>query len=182
MIEGPIPSDEPQRLASLRQLDVLDTAIEARFERITKMVCRVLDVPISAVSLIDEKRQWFKSVQGLSVRETPRGIAFCPHAIVGEEIMVVSDAHADPRFSDNPLVVNDPHIVFYAGQPIHAPDGSKVGTLCAIDKKPRTLTADQMQTLKELAAMVEVELRALIKSEIRQGLMTEAGIDPTRRP
>lgn len=175
MTEAPIPSDEPGRLAALRELGVLDTAAEARFERITKMVCRLLDVPIAAVSLVDEKRQWFKSMQGLDLHETSRGVGFCPHAIVGDETMIVSDAHADPRFADNPLVVNDPHIVFYAGQPLHAPDGSRVGTLCAIDRKVRSLTAEQRQLLKELAAMVEVELRAFIKSDIERGLKSEAG-------
>ena len=182
MIEGPIPPDEPRRLASLRELDVLDTDVEARFERITRMVCRLLDVPIAAVSLVDETRQWFKSVQGLGVREMERCVAFCPHAILGDETMVVNDAHGDPRFADNPLVLNDPHIVFYAGHPVRSPDGFKVGTLCAIDRKPRTLTADQLQTFKELAAMVEVELKALMKSEIQNGLMAELGIGPVAQP
>lgn len=175
MIEGPIPPDEPQRLAALRKLNVLDSGIEARFERITQMVRRLLNVPIASISLVDQTRQWSKSYPGLPSAETPRNIAFCPHTILGDEVMVVHNATNDPRFADNPLVVGDPHIIFYAGQPLRSPDGYKVGALCAIDHQPRTLTPEQLQTLKELAAMVEVELAALTPSKIREGLLAELG-------
>ncbi|MDH4361489.1 MAG: sensor domain-containing diguanylate cyclase, partial [Nitrospirota bacterium] len=134
---------------------------EERFDRLTRMSKRMFGVPIALVSLVDENRQWFKSCEGLSVRETPRDISFCGHAILGNEIFLISDATKDERFADNPLVLNEPHIRFYAGCPLRFPNGSKLGTLCLIDRKPRSLSEEDLEALRDLASMVERELEAV---------------------
>ena len=158
MIKPPIPADEFRRLESLRNLKLLDTPSEERFDRVTRLARRVFGVPIALVSLVDADRQWFKSRQGLDATETPRDISFCGHAIVDERIMVVNDATGDERFCDNPLVCGDPNIRFYAGYPLNAPDGAKIGTLCVIDSKPRDMSQEDLRLLRELGRMVEEEL------------------------
>jgi len=161
MIKPDIPKDEKQRIKTLRSLNILDTSPEERFDRLTRMAKRMFGVPIALVSLVDEKRQWFKSCIGLSVSETSRDISFCGHAILGDEIFIISDTVKDDRFADNPLVLNEPHIRFYAGCPLRYVDGSKLGTLCIIDKKPRNLDAEDMEVLKDLALTTERELAAV---------------------
>lgn len=156
-----IPRNEQSRLKSLRSLDILDTPPEERFDRYTRMAKRMFGVPIALVSLVDENRQWFKSCFGLPVRETPRDISFCGHAILGKEVFVIPDALQDERFADNPLVTEEPHIRFYAGCPLSSLDGSKLGTLCIIDQEPREFTEEDIDTLHDLASMVEQELAAL---------------------
>jgi diguanylate cyclase (GGDEF)-like protein len=156
-----IPPDEETRLEALRSLGVLDTAPEQRFDRLTRMAKRMFGVPIALVSLVDENRQWFKSCVGLSATETPRDISFCGHAILGNEVFVIPDATRDARFADNPLVLNDPKIRFYAGCPLRSLNGSKLGTLCIIDRKARTFSEEDIDALKDLAAMVERELAAV---------------------
>ena len=158
MIPAPIPTDEAARLAALRELDVLDTEPEERFDRLTRIAQDMFGTPIALVSLIDADRQWFKSAQGLGVAETSREVAFCSHAILGDEVMVVPDAAADPRFADNPLVTDDPDIRFYAGAPLTTSDGHAVGTLCVIDTQPREWSAAQSRVLRDLADVVEEEL------------------------
>jgi diguanylate cyclase (GGDEF)-like protein len=152
---------EEARLAALHGYDILDTPPEPRFDRIVRMASRLLDMPISLVSLIDEARQWFKAKVGLEVGETPRSIAFCHHAIQQDQVMVVEDAIHDPRFQENPLVIQDPSIRFYAGAPLTSNDGHKLGTLCVIDRVPRHLDPDERLLLQDLAALVvdEMELR-----------------------
>ncbi len=113
-----IPQDEQARIKALRSLNVLDTPSEERFDRLTRLAKRMFDVPIALVSLVDENRQWFKSCIGLDVSETPRDISFCGHAILGSEVFIIPDTKKDERFTDNPLVLNDPHIRFYAGCPL----------------------------------------------------------------
>lgn len=156
-----IPEHERQRLDGLRRLAILDSTAEERFDRITRMARNMFEVPISLISLVDEERQWFKSRCGLDAQETPRDVSFCGHAILGEEIFVVEDATRDPRFADNPLVLGDPHIRFYAGTPLHIAGGYKVGTLCLIDRRPRQLDERQRALLMDLAGMVEHELAAI---------------------
>ena len=155
------PANEKERLGSLRSLNILDTLPEERFDRLTRMASRVFEVPISLVSLIDENRQWFKSRVGLDVCETLRDISFCGHAILGNEIFVIEDAQKDERFRDNPLVTGPPHIRFYAGAPLRYLNGNKLGTLCIIDQKPRVMTEDDLNTLRDLAEMAEGELGAI---------------------
>jgi len=156
-----VPQDEEARLKTLRSLNILDTSSEERFDRLTRMAKRMFNVPIALVSLVDENRQWFKSCIGLSVRETPRDISFCGHAILGKEIFIIPDATKDERFTDNPLVTNEPNIRFYAGCPLRFTDGSRLGTLCIIDQKPRSLSDDDLEALKDLASTVERELAAI---------------------
>jgi diguanylate cyclase (GGDEF)-like protein len=157
----PLPVDEPARLAALQGLELLDTPSEERFERITRLARRLFGVPMAVISLVDRDRQWFKSHPGLEMDQTPRDISFCGHAILGDRIMEVPDAAADPRFHDSPLVTDEPHIRFYAGCPLKAPDGSKIGTLCLMDRTPRTLGPDDHTLLRDLAEMAEQELAAL---------------------
>lgn len=153
--------DEQARLETLRSLSILDTPPEERFDRLTRMAKRLFGVPIALVSLVDENRQWFKSCFGLSVSETSRDISFCGHAILGNDLFIISDAIEDERFADNPLVLNDPFIRFYAGCPLSAPNGRKLGTLCIIDRQPRHFGKEDLEALKDLASMVERELSAV---------------------
>ena len=155
------PPDEEARLKALRSLNVLDTPSEDRFDRLTRLAKRMFDVPIALVSLVDENRQWFKSCIGLNVSETPRDISFCGHAILGNEIFIIPDATEDERFSDNPLVLNEPYIRFYAGCPLRYLDGSMLGTLCIIDTQPRVLNREDLDALKDLAELAEHELMAV---------------------
>lgn len=161
MIEPPAPDDEAARLATLRALRLLDTAPEERFDRITRLAQRIFGVPIALVSLLDSERQWFKSAQGLEVSETPRPLSFCGHAILGDGVFQVPDTLEDERFHDNPLVTAGPRIRFYAGCPLTAPNGKKLGTLCVIDREPRALSEHDRQLLQDLAAMVEQEIAAV---------------------
>jgi diguanylate cyclase (GGDEF)-like protein len=161
MIAPNIPDDEVVRLNSLRALDILDTSREERFDRLTRMAQRIFKVPIAMVSLVDEDRQWFKSCVGIATRETRRSISFCGHAILDDAIFIVEDASRDERFSDNPLVSGEPHVRFYAGCPLRYLDGSRLGALCLIDTKPRTLDPDQQAILRDLAELVERELAAV---------------------
>jgi len=155
------PQNEEARLKTLRSLNILDTSSEERFDRLTRMAKRMFNVPIALVSLVDENRQWFKSCIGLDVRETHRDISFCGHAILGKEIFIIPDATKDDRFADNPLVINEPNIRFYAGCPLRFTDGSMLGTLCIIDQKPRNLNLDDIDALKDLASTAERELAAI---------------------
>lgn len=157
MQEPPSPIDENQRLRALVKLRMLDTIPEERFDRITRVACRAFGVPIALVSLVDRNRQWFKSRQGLEAGETGRNISFCGHAILQDGPLIVPDTMADTRFADNPLVLGPPNIRFYAGQPVHGPDGSRVGTLCLIDRQARKFSDDDRGLLADLAAMIDRE-------------------------
>ncbi len=171
MIEPDNTIDEEKRLKFLKKLHLLDTPIEERFERITRIVCQALDVPIAAISLIDSDRQWFKSIQGLDVKETSRKVSFCGHTILQEEPLIVPDALKDERFFDNPLVTSDPKIRFYAGCPLTLGDNFRIGSLCAIDQAPREMTDDQILLLSDLAAMVQSELNNIALTEAHSSLI-----------
>lgn len=161
MQEPAVPDDEAYRLQTLRSLSLLDSSAEERFDRLTRLAKRLFNVPIALVSLVDENRQWFKSCVGLDVAETPRNVSFCGHAILGDEIFYIPNAIEDPRFADNPLVTGPPDIRFYAGCPLRAPNGQKLGTLCIIDREPRRLDDDEMADLRDLARMAEDEIAAI---------------------
>jgi GAF domain-containing protein len=118
--EAALPPNEAQRIAALRALPILDTPREERFDRITRLAQRLFDVPIALITLVDANRQWFKSCMGIGVDQTPRSVSFCAHAILRDDALVIEDAQIDPRFADNPLVTDEPHIRFYAGQPHRA--------------------------------------------------------------
>lgn len=178
-MEASLPADETARLEALRKLGVLYTPAEERFDRITRLARRLLDVPIALISLVGSDCQWFKSSQGLRVGETSRTVSFCAHAILDDQTMVVPDAAADPRFADNALVVGEPYIRFYAGHPLVAADGSKLGTLCVIDSKPRQPSESDLDTLQSLAHWVENELSVTAFSRAQVELLSE--IDELRR-
>ncbi|HSZ57149.1 MAG TPA: GAF domain-containing SpoIIE family protein phosphatase [Tepidisphaeraceae bacterium] len=158
MIVAAEPVDEAERLAELQALEVLDTPAEDRFNRIVELAARVFHVPIAYVSLIDADRQWFKARCGIEAVQTSRDVSFCAHTILQDEPLIVNDTLLDPRFCDSPLVVDEPHIRFYAGHPLAGPGGHNVGTLCLADRVPRTLDKTELEILARLAAMAEHEL------------------------
>ncbi len=159
MTAAPPPLNESDRLATLRALAVLDTPPEPAFDDLTRLAATLCGTPIALVSLVDDCRQWFKSRYGIDATETPREVAFCTHAILDTALFVVEDATADDRFRDNPLVIGEPNIRFYAGMPLITPDGHAVGTLCVIDRVPRTLRDDQREALRVLARQVVAQLQ-----------------------
>ncbi len=162
---APIPPDEENRLFDLKRYFILDTPSEVAFDEITRLAAMVCDVNISLVSIVDKDRQWFKSRFGLEASETPRDISFCGHTIMEDDIFIVEDAEADHRFFDNPLVLNAPHMKFYAGVPLITPSANRIGTLCVIGNEKKTLTHIQKETLKSLAKhvihLLEIKLKNL---------------------
>jgi PAS domain S-box-containing protein len=158
LLEPSYPPDEAERLQALCRLQVLDTAQDERFDRITRSAQRLFQVPIALVTLVDSQRQWFKSRAGLATPETARNVSFCGHAILDEAPFIVPDAHADARFADNPLVTGEPRVRFYAGIPIHDMHGWRVGTLCLIDHAARSFGAAEVAALADLAHWAETEL------------------------
>lgn len=161
MAAAPLPTNEKTRLAYLEALAVLDTAPEPAFDRFVHLARHITGAPIALVSLVDAERQWFKARAGLEAEETPREEAFCAHAILEDEILVVANATADPRFADNPLVRGEPGVRFYAGAPLVTHAGN-LGTLCVLDTEPRTLSTDQRSALKILAGTVVDQLEQRI--------------------
>jgi signal transduction histidine kinase len=148
-------NEEIDRLKALASYGQMDTSPSADLDDLTNLVSEICQTPMALISLLDGYRQWFKSNKGIGVSETSKDIAFCAHAIIGvEDIMVVEDARKDKRFQDNPLVTNDPHLVFYAGAILKTPEGLPLGTLCVLDTKPRQLTEEQLHALKTIADQV----------------------------
>jgi PAS domain S-box-containing protein len=168
-----IPANEAQRLQALRERVLLDTAPEERFDRITRLAKQIFGTKIALISLVDAKRQWFKSRQGLTASETSRDISFCGHAILSDDIFEVAEADLDPRFSDNPLVTGPPHIRFYAGAPLRTPDGYNIGTLCIIDDQRRKLSEADRAVLRSLADCIQAEINRLEERQLRIALERE---------
>jgi anti-sigma regulatory factor (Ser/Thr protein kinase) len=163
--------DEPARLAALKRYRILDTEPERAFDDLTLLASHICGTPIALISLIDADRQWFKSRVGTTVSETSRSVAFCAHAINQHDLYIVPDALGDDLFRSNPFVTGEPHIRFYAGAPLVTPDGHALGTLCVMDRVPRTLTAEQVEALDALRrqTQAQLELRSNIL-ELRQAL------------
>jgi PAS domain S-box-containing protein len=153
--------DESQRLRALRRLGMLDTPPEERFDRVTRGVARALSVPAALISLVDADRQWFRSVCGVDLTETPRNVAFCAHVITGGDLVIIPDAKRDERFTHNPLVAGPPHIRFYAGVPLKTLDNFPIGTLCVFDYEPRKLDDTACEVLRAYGAWAESELNAV---------------------
>jgi GAF domain-containing protein len=158
------PSIEAARIAALNRYAILDTEPEQCFDDLVILASYVCRTPMAMLSLVDEHRQWFKSKVGVQVRETPREISICSHAIQQDDLFVVQDTLEDPRFRENALVVGEPRIRFYAGAPLISEDGFALGTLCVVDREPRELNEDQKNALKSLGRL------ALAQMELRQNL------------
>jgi PAS domain S-box-containing protein len=175
MIESPVASNERERLEELYRYEILDTPCEESFDRLTLLAARAFDVPIAVISLVDRDRQWFKSHQGIAMTQTPREQAFCAHAILSAEPFVVEDATADPRFANNALVVSDPSIRFYAAAPLVTAAGFAIGALCVMDRRARTATPDQLNTLRLLSVQIvqQFELRQVAETLRRQSILLE---------
>jgi excisionase family DNA binding protein len=156
----PVGPDEVPRLAALAATGLLDSATEERFDRLVRLAALVTGSPIALLSLLTATRQWFKARVGVDASETPRAWAFCSHAVLGDGPFVVEDAANDPRFRNNPLVLHEPRIRFYAGMPLRDRNGIALGTLCVIDKEPRRLRSVELRALEDLAAIATAELRA----------------------
>ncbi|PSR12638.1 diguanylate cyclase [filamentous cyanobacterium CCP3] len=176
------PIQEADRLEALRQYQILDTPAERSYDDITSLAVYICDVPIALISLVDADRQWFKSKVGLTAQETSRDVSFCAHAILRPNVMIVNDAAKDERFADNPLVTGEPGIRFYAGVPLVSPARQPLGTLCVIDRKPRTLNNYQIKTLEALARQVVMQLELQrVSSQLAETLAkleTMAGLIP----
>ncbi|MGM0631319.1 MAG: GAF domain-containing protein, partial [Pseudomonadota bacterium] len=155
MSAADIPANEAQRLAVLRSLDILDSEENSEFKNLVKLVEQVFNVPMVAVSFVDEKRQWFKSSVGLPVCETSREVSFCAHVIACAEPLIVEDAMLDERFFDNPMVTGEPYLKFYAGMPLAPFDGVILGTLCIMSDKPREFSDEDYNLLAQFAKQVE---------------------------
>lgn len=158
------PQNERQRLSALFEYRIMDTLPEVAYDAITRLASSICDTPISLITLVDEKRQWFKSRQGIVELETPREYSFCGHAILEpSRPFIVEDARQDIRFHDNPYTIGEPHVIFYIGVPLVTPSGYPLGTLCAIDEKPKRLSDRQIESLKDLAQQVVMlmELRRI---------------------
>lgn len=155
MMTAPLPADEEQRLSNLRSFGVLDTLPQRAFDDITSLAASICDTPIALISLVDQHRQWFKSKVGMKVSEGPREFALCAHAILNPtEVLVIPDALQDTRFVNNPLVLSEPRVRFYAGAPIVSEEGYALGTVCVIDNHARTLTHSQKTALRSLSGLV----------------------------
>ena len=171
--------DDDARIAALRRLEVLDTAIEEPFEKIVTLVRTVLAVPIATVTLVDRDRQWFKAQRGLDRSETPRSISFCTHTIQQRDPLIIEDAQGDPRFASNPLVIGPPNIRSYAGVPLRTRDGYNVGALCAMDTRPRRFSPADIAILSNFANIVcdELELRLIAQVDHLTGALTRRGFE-----
>ncbi len=181
-MKAPEPTNETERLAALKAYQVLDTDSEKIYDDLTAIAAHICSVPMAMISLVDHSRQWFKARVGVKLAETPREVAFCAHAILQTDPLVVKDATLDPRFSDSALVQREPYIRFYAGFPLVTPDGFALGTLCAIDRRPRELSPEQTDAMMALArqVMALLEFRRITRrlAESLEHVQTLRGLLP----
>jgi len=188
MMKPALPAEEAARLKALREFDVLDTPRAADSDDLTWLASQICGTPVAMVSLVDGDRQWIQAKTGTDLTETPRDIAFCSHAILQSDLLIVPDAHADERFADNPLVTSGPNIRFYAGAPLITPEGYALGTLCTVDQVPRQLSAEQQEGLRALArqAMTQFRLRRSLKQlqdlEALRNSLTQMIVHDLRTP
>ncbi len=175
-----IPPDELERLESLAETGLLDTPAEEGFDRITRLAQKLFGVSAASVSLIADDRQFLKSVAGNLDVNSPRGVSFCTHTILTPETLIVEDANEDDRFSNNPFVVGQPNIRFYAGQPLQGPGGYNIGTLCITDQEPRTFNKEQQQVLQDLAAIAQREIN--VRTDLKTGAKIQQAHLPQQAP
>ena len=149
-----LPLDEEARLEALHRYRILDTEAEEVYDNLSRLAAHLCGVPISAVSLVDEDRQWLKARVGIETHQIPRELSVCAHAIDGAGVLIVPDTMQDERFADNPLAASPSGIRFYAGAPLVTPDGYAIGTLCVMDRKPGALSPSQAETLQALSRHV----------------------------
>ncbi|HJV60616.1 MAG TPA: GAF domain-containing protein, partial [Albitalea sp.] len=159
MRPAPLPPHEAHRLAVLRELDLLDSAPDGGFDALVQSAARLTDCPIALLTLVDDERVWAKAAHGTPLRELPRELSFCTHAILGESLLEIPDARDDARFADHPLVAGEPHLRFYAGMPLVFRDVA-LGTLCVLDTRPRRLSAEQGAALGDLARVAAELVRS----------------------
>jgi diguanylate cyclase (GGDEF)-like protein len=179
MLAAPIPANESARLESLRHMLLSSSPNEASLDRVTRAARRIFGTPITLISLVDHDRLWFKSCIGLTVRETPRGISFCGHAILEDEPLIVEDTLCDPRFADNPLVTADPKIRFYAGRALRNSENFPIGALCIMDREPRRLTQEERRILDDLGQWAEAIFASTELSAGQRALSAE--LDEAKR-
>ena len=173
-MKAALPDNEQQRLEKLKSLGLLDTEFEEFFDSITRVAAFIMNVPIALMSLIDHDRQWFKSRHGISFSETPRDIAFCAHALLNKQPLIVEDATQDQRFSDNPAVTGEAHVRFYVGIPILSLEGYVLGTLCAVDTHPRKLVASELDALQDLARLISNEIQNRERAHLSSTLISHS--------
>lgn len=171
------PNDEPGRLLALERLDIMDTGVEPRFERIADMVQQGVNAPMCALSFIGQDRLWLKAQRGFSGAEVAREVAICTNLLEDTTPLYIADAEADPRFADNPMVTGAPHLRSYVGAPLTTPDGYNVGALCAFDSQPREFRPHEIAMLANFAAiaMEELELRQALRPDTATGVLSRAG-------
>src|SRR3989344_5209174 len=155
MQSAPIPKNEKERLQKIRELGILDTEPEERFEAITREAIKAFHVPIATITIMDENREWYKSCQGLDVEEVPRSVSFCAHAMLSRNLFCIEDTLKDDRFKDNPMVVGKPYIRFYAGVSLYSKDDMNIGIFCIKDTKPRRLSVKETGMLIDFASRAE---------------------------
>ena len=158
MQSAALPTNEDERLKKVMDLGLLDSAPEERFDIITREAMTAFNVPISTITIMDKNREWYKSCQGLDVKEAPREISFCAHAMLSRDMFVVEDTLSDERFKDNPMVTGKPYIRFYAGVALYSPDGINIGVFCIKDTKPRKLSTEEISLLMNFASRAEIEM------------------------
>lgn len=171
MRAAPLPANESERLASIRQAYCAYAPREERFDRITRTLRRLLNVPIALLTIVEENEQWFRSVQGLETDHTPRDISFCGHVVASGKALIINDTHTDADFLDNPLVTGSPGIRSYVGWPLEIAPGLVAGSLCAIDTMPRIFSADELAGLRDLACIAESELRSQGAVSVQKALL-----------
>jgi hypothetical protein len=176
MTTATIPLNEELRLQDLYSYDLLDTAAESDFDDLVELASQICKCPISLISLLDKDRQWFKARYGIEEQSTPRDVAFCSHAILHDDVMIVEDSMKDERFLDNPLATGSMNIRFYAGAPIMSPTGHKLGTICLIDHKPKVLTAEEQRALhllsNQVTKLLEIRRRNMVIRQRAEEIVT----------